>query len=187
MKNREVAYLQLLAVLNASNTPRGRKNLAEELRVGEGIVRTLLEGGREFGHVLVMKGGVKITEAGQTFLKDALDICGIGDVFAVEEAKGLLCGRRCMAHVVRGALGDVIKIRDSLVRLGACGALIIEKKGGKAYLPPIGEPLEKYHASLAKKLEDYVAQDASVVITCGDTFADALTPIELMCRESLRL
>lgn len=46
MKNREIVYLQMLAMLSQSNTPRGRKNIAEELKIGEGVVRTLLEGGK---------------------------------------------------------------------------------------------------------------------------------------------
>ena len=87
MKQREVAYLQLLVILASSGTPRGRKNLADELRIGEGVVRTLLEGGRDLGHVSVHKAGVKITDSGVSFLREALSICGILDVFTVDEAK----------------------------------------------------------------------------------------------------
>ncbi|MFZ8810916.1 MAG: DUF4443 domain-containing protein [Pyrobaculum sp.] len=187
MKTREVAYLQLLAILHNSNTPRGRKNLAEELKIGEGVVRTLLEGGRDLGHVAVLKGGVKITDTGQTFLKEALGLCGIADIFTVEEARKLLCGKRCVAHVMGESVRDVVATRDSLVRLGACGALIVERRGDTLLLPPLEEPLEKYSAQLAETLKTHVGHNATIIIACGDTFSDALGLIELKCHQSLSL
>lgn len=184
VKKREVAYLQMLALLSHSNTPRGRKNLAEELKIGEGIVRTLLEGGRDLGHVVVMKGGVKITESGLIFLKDVLKYCGILDLFPVEEAKSILCGKRCFAYVTEGEIKDVIKTRDMLVRLGACGAIITNDK---LTLPPFGDSLDMYSPKLAHQLRPHVKPNTSVIVTCGDTFVDALSPIELKCRENLKL
>jgi len=187
VKTREVAYLQLLAILYNSNTPRGRKNLAEELKIGEGIVRTLLEGGRDLGHVVVLKGGVKITDTGQTFLKEALGLCGIANIFMVEEAKKLLCGKRCIAHIIGESIQNIVAMRDNLVRLGACGALIAERRGGMFLLPPLEDPLEKYSAQLAETLKTYVSHDATIVIVCGETFSDALGLIELKCHQSLSL
>jgi len=187
MKTREVAYLQLLAILYNSGTPRGRKNLAEELKIGEGIVRTLLEGGRDLGHVAVLKGGVKITDAGQIFLKEALGFCGIVDIFTVEEARKLLCGKRCVAHIMGEPVQDVVATRDSLVRLGACGALIVERGGDTFLIPPLEDSLEKYSAQLAETLKKHVSHDATIVIACGETFSDALGLIELKCRQSLSL
>ncbi|MCX8136453.1 DUF4443 domain-containing protein [Pyrobaculum aerophilum] len=187
MRAREVAYLQMLAILSASRTPRGRKNLAEELRIGEGVVRTLLEGGKDLGHVIVLKGGVKISEQGEIFLRDALNLCGISGMFTVDEARKLLCGKRCVAHVVEGEVGDVLKTRDSLIRLGSCGVLIVESRGGNLLIPPIGEPLEHYDVALAEALKSRVRRDASVIVACGDTFADALTPLEWRCINILRV
>ena len=187
MKTREVAYLQLLAILYNSNTPRGRKNLAEELKIGEGVVRTLLEGGRDLGHVAVLKGGVKITDTGQIFLKEALGLCGIADVFTVEEARKLLCGKRCVAHIMGNSVQDVVTTRDSLVRLGACGALIVERRGDTFLIPPLEEPLEKYSPQLAETLKTHVGHNATIIIACGETFSDALGLIELKCHQSLSL
>jgi hypothetical protein len=187
VKTREVAYLQLLAILYNSNTPRGRKNLAEELKIGEGVVRTLLEGGRDLGHVAVLKGGVKITSAGQTFLRDTLNLCGIADMFTVDEAKRLLCGKRCIAYLLEELVTDVVAMRDSLVRLGACGALIIERRGDAFLLPPLEDPLEKYDASLAEVLRTHVKQGMTVVIACGETFSDALGLIQIKCSKVLNI
>lgn len=187
MKTREVTYLQLLAILYNSNTPRGRKNLAEELEIGEGVVRTLLEGGRDLGHVAVLRGGVKITSAGQTFLRDTLNLCGIVDMFTVDEAKRLLCGRRCIAYLLEDSVADVVAMRDSLVRLGACGALIIERRGDAFLLPPLGDPLEKYDASMAEALKTHVKQGTTVVIACGDTFSDVLGLIQIKCSKVLNI
>ncbi|ABP51781.1 MULTISPECIES: DUF4443 domain-containing protein [Pyrobaculum] len=187
MKSREVAYLQMLALLSLSKTPRGRKNLAEELRIGEGIVRTLLEGARDLGHVAVMRGGVVATEQGFSFLKEALNLCGVAEIFAVEEAKRLLCGRRCMAYVLQEEVKDPLKTRDSLVRLGACGALILEKRGDRFFLPPLGESLESYDTALASLLKAKVAGDFSVIISCGENYADAFAYIALKCPQKLSL
>jgi len=187
MKTREVAYLQLLAILYNSNTPRGRKNLAEELKIGEGIVRTLLEGGRDLGHVAVLRGGVKITSAGQTFLRDTLNLCGIVGIFPVDDAKRLLCGKRCIAYQLEELVADVVAMRDSLVRLGACGALVIERRGDAFLLPPLEEPLEKYDASLAEALRTHVKQGMTVVIACGETFSDVLGLIQIKCSKVLNV
>lgn len=183
MKSREIAYLQMLAVLANSNTPRGRKNLAEELKIGEGVVRTLLEGGRDLGHVAVLKGGVKITEAGSEFLREALALCGITKMLPLDDAKKILCGRRCMGFITMERVKDVIGLRDSLVRLGACGALIAVPREGKLALPPLDDPLEKYDKRLAETLKPYVEDGGSVVIACGDTFSDALGLIALRCSQ----
>jgi hypothetical protein len=187
MRSREVAYLQLLAILYNSNTPRGRKKLAEELKIGEGVVRTLLEGGRDLGHVAVLRGGVKITSAGQTFLRDTLNLCGIVGIFPVDEAKRLLCGKRCIVYLLEELVADVVAMRDSLVRLGACGALIIERRGDTFLLPPLEDPLEKYDASLAKTLRTYVRQATTAVVVCGETFSDALGLIQIKCSKVLNV
>jgi hypothetical protein len=187
MRSREVAYLQLLAILYNSNTPRGRKNLAEELKIGEGVVRTLLEGGKDLGHVAVLRGGVKITSAGQTFLRDTLNLCGIVGIFPVDEAKRLLCGKRCIVYLLEEMVADVVAMRDSLVRLGACGALIIERRGDTFLLPPLEDPLEKYDASLAEALRTHVKQGMTVVIACGDKFSDVLGLIQIKCSKVLNV
>ncbi|MEM1902308.1 MAG: hypothetical protein QXK71_02095 [Pyrobaculum sp.] len=184
MKNREIVYLQMLAMLSQSNTPRGRKNIAEELKIGEGVVRTLLEGGKDLGHVAVMKGGVKITEGGLTFLKEVLKFCGILDIFLVDQAKSVLCGKRCIAHVTEGEVKDVVKVRDSLVRLGSCGALILNSE---LTLPPFGDSLDKYSPELASYLRPRLVSNTTLIITCGETFVEALTPIVLKCSENLKL
>lgn len=175
----------MLTVLAYSNTPRGRKNLAEELRIGEGIVRTLLEGGRDLGHVTVLKGGVKITELGIAFLRDALKLCNIGMVFPVDAAKNLLCGKRCFAQIVNAPVGNVLMLRDVLVRLGSCGALIVRQRGGQLVLPPSDDDLINYSPILAEVLRPHLSQDNTAVITCGEVFADALTMIQYKCSETL--
>ncbi|MFN3804379.1 MAG: hypothetical protein ACK4SY_04935 [Pyrobaculum sp.] len=185
MKSREVVYLQLLSLLASSNTPRGRKNLSDELKVGEGVVRALLEGGRDLGHVTVLRGGAKITEVGLSFLKEALEICGIIDFFPVDEANRLLCGKRCVAYVTMGSVDNVVKTRDRLVGLGACGALIVEM-GDSPILPPGGETLEKYSRSMAELVKSRAKRGSTVVVTCGDTFSDALAVVEFKCREVFR-
>ncbi|MEZ0319021.1 MAG: DUF4443 domain-containing protein [Pyrobaculum sp.] len=186
MKQREVAYLQLLAVLTISNTPRGRQNLANELRIGEGVVRALLEGGKDLGHVSVHKAGVKITDSGILFLKEALSICGILDVFAVDEAKKLLCGKRCMAHIIAGKIGNVLATRDALIRLGACGVMLLEKRGDRLLLPPSGEDLAAYSQQLVAILKDKVEEGGAAIVACGDTFSDALAVIQLKCAEAFK-
>jgi hypothetical protein len=144
----------------------------------------LLEGGKDLGHVAVLRGGVKITDVGQTFLKEALGLCGILDIFQVDEARRILCGKRCIAHLTGEPVKDVVATRDSLVRLGACGVLIIEHKRDAFLLPPLEEPLEKYSEQLVETLKTRVKQDATLIIACGDTFSDALGLIELKCAQS---
>jgi hypothetical protein len=120
-------------------------------------------------------------------LRDTLNLCGIVGIFPVDEAKRLLCGKRCIAYLLEELVADVVAMRDSLVRLGACGALIIERRGDTFMLPPLEDPLEKYDTSLAEALRTYVRQATTAVVVCGETFSDTLGLIELKCSKVLNV
>jgi len=183
-KTREVLYIQLLALLRTSPTPRGRRNLAEELKIGEGVARALLEAGRHLGHIYIMRGGAKITEAGEAFLRDVFATCKIGAVMPINEAGKYLCGKRCLAFIIDDKIPNAVAMRDELVRLGACGALIVEKREDLV-LPPTYEKLSKYIPQLAENLSEHLSQSQSAVVTCGETYADAMGFIQVRCKNLL--
>lgn len=185
MKRRDIKYLQMLTLLSTHTTPRGRKSISVELKVGEGVARALLEGGRELGHLHIMKGGVKITDLGTSFLREVLKLCGIVDIFPINEARELLCGKKCMAYVIADRIDNVLETRDKLVSLGACGALIIEN-GENPKLPPSGEPLSKYSKSIVDILRNCTVDGSTTIVTCGEVFVDTLGMIELKCGEFLK-
>jgi len=183
-KMREVLYIQLLALLRTSPTPRGRRNLAEELKIGEGVVRALLEAGRHLGHIRIMRGGAKITEAGDAFLRDVLATCKIDALVPMNEAGKYLCGKRCLVFIIDDKIPNAVAMRDELVRLGACGALIVEKQE-ELVLPPAYEELRKYIPQLAENLSEHLSQGQSAVVTCGETYADAMSFIQIRCKNLL--
>jgi len=183
-KTREVLYIQLLALLRTSPTPRGRRNLAEELKIGEGVARALLEAGRHLGHIYIMRGGAKITEAGEAFLRDVFATCKIGAVMPINEAGKYLCGKRCLAFIIDDKIPNAVAMRDELVRLGACGALIVEKQEDLV-LPPGYERLSDYAPQLAENLSEHLSQGRSAVVTCGETYADAMGFIQVRCKNLL--
>jgi hypothetical protein len=185
VKNRDVMYLQLLLTLYCADALIGRRGLAAELKVGEGVVRTLLRVGRALGHVVASRGGARVSSAGIAFIREVLGLCGVLDVFVIHEARELLCGRKCIAYVTDDSVNNVTAFRDELVRLGACGALILERSRGVWKIPPIDAPLAEFSWPLADLLDSRVKSGSTVVISCGETFSDALGLVVLKCARLL--
>lgn len=176
MRRREVLYIQMLALLGLASAPRGRKSLAEELGVGEGVARSLIEGGRRSGHLEVMRAGVRLSQEGQRFLRDVLELCGILHVRPLDLP---LCGRRCVMAGISRQVGSVVRLRDELVRRGACGAIIALKSGDRYVLPPMDMTLDQVDQAAAEAAKSGGAP--AYVVACGDTYGDALGLVDLLC------
>lgn len=109
----------------------GRKQLAKELEVGEGSVRTILDRLKKQGFITSNRGGHSITAKGRRELGKALEFTRI-------DAGDLTVGDVDVATVVRKAAGRIrrgIEQRDDAIRVGADGATMLIFKGGKLQFP----------------------------------------------------
>ncbi len=109
----------------------GRKQLAKELEVGEGSVRTILDRLKKQDFVTSSRGGHSITAKGRRELGKALKFTRI-------DAGDLTVGDVDVATIVRKAAAKVkrgIEQRDDAIRAGADGATMLIFKGGKLQFP----------------------------------------------------
>jgi len=111
----------------------GRKDLAKELGIGEGSVRTILNSLKKEGLVISKRGriGHLITEKGIRTLGKAHDLVRL-------DAGGMSVGEVDVATIVRGAADKVkrgIEQRDEAIKAGADGATVLVFRGGRLQFP----------------------------------------------------
>lgn len=169
--------LALMMVLNVKGR-MGRKYASQLLGIGEGAVRDtackLAKIGRELGVEVIdiSRGGMCITERGREVLRSILSLCNAKDYALIDDAINTLgCGTRCVAIVYNGEVKSVVKLRDEVVRSGACGVLIA-KYDGTFDIPLAEAHLEDIDLNLASKLKETLRVNSGdhVIISCGDGY-----------------
>ena len=176
-------YVTLLLILFLRRDYVGRRELASIMGVGEGVVRGLISRARAEGHVLVTRAGTKISEKGVEYVEDLLRRCGVVRVGFVDLSR-LICGNVCVGFVVRGRLDGVIRLRDEVVRSGACGALILHSHEGRLEIPPTNLSLhevDEYADAEVRKLVAGILASSSVVVSCAETIGRAVAALRPIC------
>ena len=110
----------------------GRKKLAEELGVGEGSIRTILNRLKREGLITSSRGGHSLTPKGRRKLR-----VGVRKFIQID-AGDLTVGEMDVATIVRGAALKVkrgIEQRDEAIKAGADGATVLVFKRGKLQFP----------------------------------------------------
>jgi hypothetical protein len=142
----------------------GRKQLVEEVGIGEGSMRTILNRLKKQGLIVSSRGGHALTPKGKRFLGRPLQLVQI-------DAGPLTVGEIDVATVVRGVAGKVkrgIEQRDEAIKVGADGATVLVYKGGKLRFPDGFMKVEKGLATLLIKLFEPREGDVIVVGTAKD-------------------
>ena len=142
---------------------KGRKQLAEMVKVGEGSMRTIIEYLREREMIDVKQTGVKIAAKGHEFLSK-LPIY----MERVEPTDSTL-GERSAAVLVKGQSKKIkmgVEQRDSAIKAGAEGATTIIVSGGQLVVPPDYD-LDKERPEFAETLRRLLAVSEGDVIIIG--------------------
>ena len=161
--------------------PIGRREIASKLGLGEGVVRGLINRGKEMGHIEVSKTGSRITQAGMAYLKTFLKMCGIVNYYVINHSP--ICGNICVIYLLSiRPIEDVVRLRDEIVRFGACGALIAIKEAGKLVLPPINVTLNEIDEQIWGIIRDAVNDVDTVVVACSEDLANALRTVNAVCK-----
>lgn len=124
-------HVRMALELIAERKTIGRKQLTEELGVGEGSVRTILNQLKKRGLITSSRGGHSLTEKGRHALGKPLE-------FVKVDVKDLTVGEVNIATIVRGAADKVkrgVEQRDDAIKVGAQGATVLIFKGGKLQFP----------------------------------------------------
>lgn len=147
----------------------GRKKLVKELGIGEGSVRTLLKKLKNQGLVSSVKQGHTLTEKGLSQVNTLLNKFTQPEKF---ESYDLACGSPKMMTVVHETSWKIkkgVNQRDTAVKAGADGALILVYKNNEISFPSDEQGLEEL-SETGKKLNgiDLREGDVIVVAFAGD-------------------
>lgn len=124
-------HVRMALDLIAKHGRVGRKELMEELGVGEGSMRTILNQLKKRGLITSSRGGHVLTAKGRRSLGKPLK-------FAQIDVGDLTVGKVNVAALARGAATKVkrgIEQRDEAIKAGARGATVLVFKRGKLRFP----------------------------------------------------
>ena len=151
--------------LIAEKGPLGRKELADQLGIGEGSTRTILNRLKRQGLITSSRAGHAVTAKGRRKLREKHFKC-------IEvDAGSLTVGEVDVATVVRGAARKVkrgIEQRDEAIKVGAAGATVLVFKDGRLQFPSsFMEVEEELNNRLTKALKPHEG-DVIVIGTARD-------------------
>ena len=150
----------------------GRKKLAEEIGVGEGSMRRIIDTLKDWDFILIKQTGITITKSGQAFLDQmpikVLDIQLEGSVVGQHQQAILVLG--CADKVVNG-----MEQRDAGIKVGADGCTTLVIRDGKLMVPPDWN-MDEEDPEMAYKIrkESGMTQSDALIIGGADTKAAAI-------------
>ena len=150
----------------------GRKRLAEEVGVGEGSMRRIIDTLKEWGFILIKQTGITITKAGQAFLNQ-LPIRPV----SVNLGEAVV-GEYQQAVLVLGAADKVVngmEQRDMGIKVGGAGCTTIVIRDGNLMVPPDWNIDEK-DPDLAYKIrkDSGITQSDALVVGGADSRTSAV-------------
>lgn len=154
------AHVKMALELIGKHKRIGRKQLAEELGVGEGSMRTILDQLKKRGLITSSRGGHSLTAKGEHTLSKPFEFVqvNVGD---------LTMGKVNIATVVRGAATKVmrgIEQRDEAIKAGADGATILIYRGGRFEFPYRVVGIKKYEKVMCVIAEILKPREGDVVV-----------------------
>jgi len=163
--------LILLMRVVGSEGPIGRYSLVDKLRLGEGVVKSMLSTLAKRGFLEAKKGrGCTLTPEGRRELEELLHKHGVAGLELLTTTH-LGMGAFEVAVHVKGAASRVkmgVEQRDEAIKAGARGALTLVFRGGKLLVPGVEEPLEELSPRLASYLQGlFSLEEGDVVIVCS--------------------
>ncbi|MEM1563367.1 MAG: DUF4443 domain-containing protein [Candidatus Bathyarchaeia archaeon] len=162
----------LRAMEIVSEKPVGRSKLAQELKIGEGVVRTIINRLKRAGLILTSKAGCQLTVKGLKLFEEYRKT--LRKRAKLEEA-GLMPASFNSAILVKNCGNKVksgIEQRDAAVRVGAKGATTIILKNGRLVIPSVCDDLSRDYPKIAEELITLLQpEENDVIVVAG---ADSL-------------
>lgn len=117
----------------SSGKRMGRKRLADEIGVGEGSMRRILETLREWEMIQIKQSGITITRSGLGFLSEiplkVIDV-DLGDSIVGDYSQSVLIFN------VADKIQNGMQQRDAGIRVGATGCTTLVIRDGNLIIPP---------------------------------------------------
>ena len=172
---RKEHILKALLILDKKRT--GRKKLVKKMGLGEGSVRTILKKLKEEELITSVKQGHSLTEKGSLILANTLKKFTRPETF---ETFDLACGSPKAMSIIKDAsakVGKGMDQRDTAVKAGADGALILACKDGELQFPSGGIGLDEL-GETKRKVE-------ALPLSEGDVVAIVFAQEELQAEDGL--
>ncbi len=150
----------------------GRKRLAEEVGIGEGSMRRIIETLKEWDFLDIRQTGITITKSGLAFL-EKMPIKPV-DVFI----EGSVLGEHQQGILVVGYADKVVngmEQRDAGIKVGGEGCTTIVIRDGSLMIPPDWN-LDERMPEVARKIrkDTGITEKDALIIGGGDTVATAV-------------
>lgn len=162
------SVLHLIRVLEIlAESPVGRGKLAEELNVGQGVIRTIIKRLKQAGLISTSKEGCRLTAKGLKIWDKYKKVFG-GKV-EIKQDK-LIPADYNFAILVKNCGNKVstgIEQRDAAIKLGAKGAAAIIFKEGRFIIPSVSDDVSKEYPSLIVQLLRSLNPEENDVIIVG--------------------
>ncbi len=162
-------YWSLYVLSNGKSM--GRKRLAQEVGIGEGSMRRIIDTLKEWDFIFIKQTGITITAAGLEFLKQ-IPIRPV-DIKVPESVMGDFQ----QAVIVLGVADKVkngMEQRDVGVKMGAQGCTTILIRDGKLMVPPDWN-LDEKSPAVAKSIRDTgLTQNDVLIIGGADNISNAV-------------
>lgn len=155
----------LRAIELIAQKPIGRIKLAEELKLGPGAIRTLIERLRAVELIIVSKTGCALTSKGLDFWKEYKSIfeekTEIGQNELAIASYNFAILVKNFGHKIKSG----IEQRDAAIVAGAKGATTIVMKHGRLLIPAVSEDLNRDFPQAAVQISNLLKpQENDVVI-----------------------
>lgn len=159
------------AIEIVAEKPLGRGKLAEELKIGEGAVRTIVTRLQSAGLLSTSKTGCILTDKGMKLHEAYRRIFG----GKVEIDKGkLIPASRNFAVLVKNC-GHKIKSgmeqRDAAVKMGAKGAVVIVFRDGRFLIPSASDDAARDFPDLIEQLTNFLKpeENDAIIIAAAES------------------
>lgn len=145
----------------------GRKKFTEELGLGEGAVRTIINRLRRHSLAKVDRSGCSLTEKGRRLydvLRKSMDefVELYGDMpWGYQYSIGVKV--KNMAKFLKMGLEE----RDAAIRAGADAAMIITMQGGKLLMPGVSNLSEEQPSFASRIMSSFSPSEGDVIIIAG--------------------
>jgi predicted transcriptional regulator len=157
--------------LIATEGPIGRGKLSEELKTGEGAIRTLIERLRSTGLIAVSKQGCSLTEKGENLWSKMQLLFPQKVRLKPNELTLAACNVAIRVKDCGDKVSSGLEQRDAALLAGAKGAITLFFKEEKLVLPAISEDVAKDFPDAFKEITKHLLLEENDVVVVGS--ADA--------------
>ena len=141
----------------------GRKRLSEEIGVGEGSMRRIIETLREREMISIKQTGITITKTGLNYLK-GLPITVV-DISLGDSVVGSY-SRSIVVHGVSDKIQNGMQQRDAGIKAGASGCTTVVYRDGSLFIPPDWN-LDEKSPEVAKNIRENTDMTEKDVLIVG--------------------